>query len=505
MLFRYKNNSSFVISGIGVILATGLLVAGNASAANLLTNGSFESGLSPWTFSLGDGVQGIQYQDGGTHTDGNWSEEIQAWSPASAVAWGARLSQGGISLAAGQVVTVTFAAMASTTGPLTAGIQQTSGAWSWYGLQSFSLTPYWQICTFSFTMPSNDSNTSLNFEMGNMGGNVWIDNVSVTVVSGASAATATTSLALGDSPNFNYGNTLEDPNLTALTQDSNEISRKFAFMVGFSAWTNSGTPVLFSDTQPTMDALTRAGYQIVLTWCAQDAQVPGNIDPNYNYAAIISGQHDAYIRQWAQSAAAWGTVFYVRLFHEMNGDWYPWGINVNGNSPALAIQAWQHVYNIFQSVGATNVKFMWCPNVRAPVWPDPNPLASFYPGDDYVSWLGMDGYNWGLYGEQNWDIPWYTFTQVFQQTYNEIVTTVSSARPVMVAETASGPGSGATDKATWITQMENDAPTLFPNIQAVSYYDSNITGGTWRFDADPFSLQAFTALAADSRWQGILH
>ena len=62
----------------GLYLAAGLLVAGDASAANLLTNGSFEAGLSPWTFSLANGVQGIQYQDGGTHTDGNWSEAIQA-------------------------------------------------------------------------------------------------------------------------------------------------------------------------------------------------------------------------------------------------------------------------------------------------------------------------------------------------------------------------------------------------------------------------------------------
>src|SRR5580698_3551207 len=211
---RFHKNSIFVALGIRVILATGLLVAGDASAANLLTNGSFESGLAPWTFTLGSGVQGVQYQDGTTHDDGNWSEAIQAWSPTSAVLWGARLSQGGISLSAGQVVTVSFAAMATTTRPLSAGIQQTSGTWSWYGLQAFSLTPYWTNYTFSFTMPANDSNTSLNFEMGNMAGDVWIDKVSVTV--GGTASVAAASVALGDSPNFSYGNTLQDPNLTSL-------------------------------------------------------------------------------------------------------------------------------------------------------------------------------------------------------------------------------------------------------------------------------------------------
>jgi beta-mannanase len=146
---------------------------------------------------------------------------------------------------------------------------------------------------------------------------------------------------------------------------------------------------------------------------------------------------------------------------------------------------------------------MWSPNVRAPIWFDPNPLASFYPGDAYVSWLAMDGYNWGLYGEQMWQVPWHTFTQIFQPTYNEMISTVSSAKPVMVAETASTPGSGSTDKANWITQMQNDVPTLFPNIQAVAWYNT-LAGATWQYDADPLSLDAFAALAADSRWQGAL-
>ncbi len=501
-MFRHEKNSSLVILSAPVILVIGLLMAGDASAANLLSNGSFESGLSPWTFTLGTGIQGVQYQDAGTHDAGNWSEAIQMWSPASTVPWGAILSQPGISLSAGQVVTVSFAAMASNTHPLTAGIQQTSGAWSWYGLKAFSLTPYWTNYTFSFTMPASDSDTALNFEMGNISGDVWIDKVSVTVGGTTSAPAA--SIALGDSPDFNYGNPLWDPDLTSLTQDGNEINRKFTFMLGFSAWASNGNYTTFGATQPAMDALNNAGYKIVLTWCAQDSQNAG-ANPSYNYASIIGGQHDAYIRQWAQNAAAWGNVIYLRLFHEMNGTWYPWGINVNGNTPALAVQAWQHVYNIFQSAGATNVKFLWCPNVVSP--DDVDPLASFYPGDAYVSWLGMDGYNWGLYGEQNWDVPWSTFTQIFQPTYDELVSTVSSAKPVMVVETASSAGAGSTDKANWITQMQNDVPTLFPNIQAVAYYDywdSNMPPNFWRFDSDPFSLAAFTALAADSRWQGTL-
>jgi hypothetical protein len=501
-------------------------MAGDTSSVNLVTNGSFETGLYSWTLTFGNGVRGAHYQDGSTHSNGNWSEAVQVWSPASPLPWGARLSQDQIALSAGQVVTVSFDGIASTTTTsLTVGIQKTSGPWLWnarrnsrlppvaasapYGLKTFSLTPSWNTYTFTFRMPANDPDTALNFEMGNTEGTVWIDNVSVTVDGPPPGAAA--SIALGDIPSYKYGNPLYDPDLTALTQDGNEINRKFSFMVGFSTWANKGSPLLFTDMQPTLVSLKNAGYGIVVTWAAEDEQGPFP-DPRYNYASIISGQYDAYISQWALSAAAWGEVFYLRLFHEMNGNWYNWGININGNTPALAIQAWQHIYNIFRSAGATNVKFLWCPTYHTSRYLV-DPLASFYPGNAYVDWLGVDGYNWGQYGLQMWWVPFTSPTELFQYTYNEMTSTVSSTKPVMLVETASAEGSASTDKAAWITQLQNDA-TLFPNLKAVGYYDGYSKDGTpaggelplnfWRFDADPSSLAAFKALSADIRWQSAL-
>ncbi len=505
-MFTDMKKYLFIFRAVPIFLATGLLMASDTSPLNLVTNGSFETGLYSWTFTLGNGVQGTQYQDGGTHTNGNWSEAIQAWSPSSSVPWGEKLSQDKIALAAGQVVTISFDAMASNSNPLTVGIQQTSSPWVWYGLTAFTLSPSWNTYTFTFTMPANDTDAALNFEMGNMAGAVWIDNAAVTV--NGPPPGAAPSIALGDIPSYVYGNPLTDPNLTAITQDGNEINRKFSFMVGFINWSNNGSPVLFTDMQPTLDALKNSGYGVVVTWCAQDPAGP-YLDPRYNYASIISGQYDAYITQWAQSAAAWGKPFYLRLFHEMNGNWYNWGIRVNGNSPALAIQAWQHVHNIFQSVGATNAKFLWCVTDHSATYL-PDPLATFYPGDAYVDWLGADGYNWGEYGLQMWWVPFESPTEVLQYTYNEMISTVSSSKPAMIVETASAEGAVSTDKAAYMTQLQNDAP-LFPNLKAVAYYDGYSLDGTldggglplsfWRFDSDPYSLAAFTALGADIRWQ----
>ncbi len=49
---------------------------------------------------------------------------------------------------------------------------------------------------------------------------------------------------------------------------------------------------------------------------------------------IMSGKHDAYIRSWAKAAKAHGGPVIVRMFHEMNSNWFPWGIDKQfDNSP----------------------------------------------------------------------------------------------------------------------------------------------------------------------------
>ena len=47
----------------------------------------------------------------------------------------------------------------------------------------------------------------------------------------------------------------------------------------------------------------------------------------------------------------------------MNGNWFPWSEGVNGNQAGEYVTAWRHVHDIFTAVGATNVTWVWCPNV----------------------------------------------------------------------------------------------------------------------------------------------
>ncbi len=148
---------------------------------------------------------------------------------------------------------------------------------------------------------------------------------------------------------------------------------------------------------------------------------------------MIEGHHDAYIREFAEAAKAWGHPFFLRFNWEMNGNWFRWSEGVNGNQAGEYVAAWRHVHDIFTQVGATNATWVWCPNV------DPesklHDLASLYPGDEYVDWTGLDGYNWGTNPAR--PDRWRSFDDLFKSTYDRITETIAPGKPLIISEVGS--------------------------------------------------------------------
>ena len=109
---------------------------------------------------------------------------------------------------------------------------------------------------------------------------------------------------------------------------------------------------------------------------------------------IAEGNYDSYLRRWAQQAKAWAHPFFLRWNAEMNGGWNSWGTtSSNENTPTDFVGAWRRFHDIATAAGADNITWVWCPNV------DPSkaltPFDQLYPGDAYVDWTCLDGYNWG--------------------------------------------------------------------------------------------------------------
>jgi hypothetical protein len=233
-----------------------------------------------------------------------------------------------------------------------------------------------------------------------------------------------------------------------------------------------------------MQAIRLHGSIPILSWGSEtipDGTGPADPSP----AAIAAGNYDGYLREFASEAAAWGQPFFLRFDWEMNGSWFAWGNGVNGTTPAVSVAAWRHVHDIFNSVGATNAKWVWCPYVEGKQ--ERPGLKPFYPGSRYVDWTCMDGYNWGKNRANSQ--PWKSFSELFGRTYRRLTETIAPGKPVMIAEFASNSVGG--NKASWISKMFEQLPTKFPAIRALVWFDSVDRGVDWPLETSHAAVRAF--------------
>jgi hypothetical protein len=268
--------------------------------------------------------------------------------------------------------------------------------------------------------------------------------------------------------------------------------KKMSIVHWGEAWTRNGGYQGFQTFY--MQSVRNRGGIPMLTWGSWDSSL-GKTQPNFQLADITSGTYDGYITQWAKDARLWGQPFFLRFDNEMNGTWqFPWAEQINGNQPGDFVRAWKHVHDIFTQQGATNVTWVWCPNVSGG---NTTPLNGLYPGDNYVDWTCMDGYNWGTDNNDAWQ----TFGQVFagpafggynlHNTYTELVN-LAPSKPIMLGEVASSENGGS--KAGWITDMlQTQLPTNFPLIRAVAWTNWNDDNPalSWPIESSTSSQNAF--------------
>lgn len=201
---------------------------------------------------------------------------------------------------------------------------------------------------------------------------------------------------------------------------------------------------------------------------------------------IAAGKKDAYIDSWIEGFKNWRNSYpaddqpsiLLRFGHEFNGNWYPWG-----NQPEALKAAWIYLHQRFSDAGINNaVGWVWCANnVDIDDYSD---IASYYPGDDYVDWLSIDGYNWG----SNYSFTrWKSFDETFSQQYVKMVN-LAPSKPIMLAEVGSAEPHDTPDPAwnqdgddsdmseskdAWVADMMQRIQSNYPAIKSIVWFNTN--------------------------------
>jgi beta-mannanase len=305
--------------------------------------------------------------------------------------------------------------------------------------------------------------------------------------------------------------------------------------------------------------LVRAyGAVPLIFWSPWDVPFEEKRGPDkFALTEIIAGKWDGYIDAWADAAAKIPAQFFVSFACEMNGTWFPWSGWFYGKGPRDPIspkkpeatgistgamakltgmdvgiekswfgrgdiknpatwegpetfkKAWRHVVDRARARGATNILWVFQPNNYSdpPGYISWNQPAAYYPGADYVDWLGLSVY--GKQTNNHEDDHWCGFTKLLEWPYVEMCA-LDPQKPIMLAEwgvTESHlPGE---EKGAWITEAfrEMSNSSKYPRLKAAVFWHErwqNEDGSysNLRVNSSRASLNAYKQGVSNPFWLG---
>jgi Glycosyl hydrolase family 26 len=240
------------------------------------------------------------------------------------------------------------------------------------------------------------------------------------------------------------------------TDVERSVGRRFDIVKRYHDWSNAGEDGQFPDSaEQTLGA--RGARILFFAWTSGIYSTGSHV----MWRDIARGVYDdSVIVPEARRILSWRLPVFLDFDHEMEGQ-----DRRKDGSPAEYIAAYQHIHDVFDSQGVTNVIWVW----TSTGWlANVDRIAASYPGDAYVDWIGYDPYNFYTCNGSAWKTP----TQTVEPFYDWLIHSGHRNKPFMLAEYGSVTKDGDSNAlGMWYGAM---AGTLanFPNLKAVVQFDS---------------------------------
>ncbi|HRF42765.1 MAG TPA: glycosyl hydrolase [Candidatus Competibacteraceae bacterium] len=270
-----------------------------------------------------------------------------------------------------------------------------------------------------------------------------------------------------------FGHHEDNVTLEGIERFDKLVGKKQAIIAFSSDWGNQSFP----DQQ--LNIISSYGAIPLIFWSPWDRPTEGwNSKPGrFDLNAIIAGQWDGYIDYWATQAKAYGNPLFVSWGLEMNGYWFPWsGIFYGAGKPSQNCKncfegpetfkkAYRYVIDRVRAKGASNILWVWHANNASDPDEPWNAMAQYYPGPQYVDWLGITAYGVQFKSEGNW----VTVDKAIG-TYYQQLCQLDEEKPLMLAEWGVGEFPEQGSKAHWIADFLERASKDYPRIRAAVFW-----------------------------------
>jgi len=253
----------------------------------------------------------------------------------------------------------------------------------------------------------------------------------------------------------------------------------------------AGALSIFTDFTQEFDSrdaafATARSAPLVVSWEPWDSSIANRVQPDFSLGSIAAGDHDEYVNRYLTDVKNSGVDVIIRFAGEVNGDWNAWSQPIAGNSSSDFVAAFRHLVKAGRDLNVQNVSWMFNSIVS---YEGSTPLSELYPGDSFVDWVGLDGYNWG---SLKWG--WQSFEDIFTMGLAEIKS-VAPDKPLIIAEIGSTTGP---DQAAWI--RDTLASSKAAGAKMVLWFDHN-KETDWRIGADPVIAAAVNDVVTSAGWR----
>ena len=303
-----------------------------------------------------------------------------------------------------------------------------------------------------------------------------------------------TVLKNNEPPLFSWGFSLEgfpidEKMLGELTQETHIFPHFIQFYLQWPTSLNH-----FESIIPSLDIIVDHGAIPCMTW--EPMMIIDGVEKMISFEEILKGDYDSYLIEMTEEIKRWinsrndfqNQMLVIRFAHEMNLNRYHWGGTLeqfNENSPKQYIKAFRYIVTLFKEHQVDHLLWAFCPNVDSIPQESWNRASNYYPGDDVVDLLGMDGYNWNINQalankkKQSWIKRWSSFEEIFNPLYQELKS-IAPHKPIFVFETASPERNKKSDRRKkWINNAIKTAKRW--DLSGIIWFQVN-KEEYWRID-----------------------
>jgi len=249
-------------------------------------------------------------------------------------------------------------------------------------------------------------------------------------------------------------------------------------------------------------ALKRTPY---IRMMARSKFEEGREDSLYNMDNFLNGMFDEDLKKWMRKASSYNFPLLVEFGTEMNGFWFPWNGYWNGgentsfgnpgdfDGPEKFRKVYQKIINFSREEGAHNITWFFHVNVENDPVNQWNKMKFYYPGDEYIDWIGVS-----VYGSLEYMEPWRDLKEILSDNWDEITHISTTGKPIAVLEWGICDNPNLGNKGQWITKAVHSftsGAVYSKEIKAISYWneawEDNSHLINLRIDSSPESLEAY--------------